>query len=204
MIISHKHKLIFIKTKKTAGTAVQLALAKECGPDDVLTEIEDTFTPPEALNGYEPRNNEGWASHHRWWHFKWQLGEQLCQQYFKFTLVRNPWERIVSLYWWEVKNGREKGEFLDWFIEKSGRSGLWNWDMFDPEWVDHVGKYETVEEDYRLVCEKLGIPIHPLPKGVKEYQDPERKHYREYYDNWARKIVEENSQFEIQNFGYEF
>ncbi len=39
MIVSHKHKFIFIKTRKTAGTSVEIALSKICGKNDILTPI---------------------------------------------------------------------------------------------------------------------------------------------------------------------
>ena len=37
MIISHEHKFIFLKTKKTAGTAIEAALSELCGPSCVIT-----------------------------------------------------------------------------------------------------------------------------------------------------------------------
>ena len=37
MIISHKHKFIFFKTRKTAGTSLQIALSEFCGSDDIIT-----------------------------------------------------------------------------------------------------------------------------------------------------------------------
>jgi hypothetical protein len=45
MIVSHEHKFVFIKTKKTASTSVEIALSSVCGPDDVITPI----TPRDEL-----------------------------------------------------------------------------------------------------------------------------------------------------------
>ena len=42
MIISHKHKLIFIKPLKVAGTSFELALRDYCGPDDIITRCTPT------------------------------------------------------------------------------------------------------------------------------------------------------------------
>jgi len=39
MIISHKHKFIFIKTRKTAGTSIEIFLSQFCGKNDTLTPI---------------------------------------------------------------------------------------------------------------------------------------------------------------------
>ena len=39
VIASHQHRFIFLKTRKTAGTSVEIALSKVCGPDDIITEI---------------------------------------------------------------------------------------------------------------------------------------------------------------------
>ena len=41
MIVSHAHKFIFIKTKKTAGTSLEIALSKYCGAEDVLAPLVD-------------------------------------------------------------------------------------------------------------------------------------------------------------------
>jgi hypothetical protein len=39
MIISHEHKFILLKTRKTAGTSIEIALSRFCGDDDVITPI---------------------------------------------------------------------------------------------------------------------------------------------------------------------
>lgn len=50
MIISHKHRFIFVKTAKTAGTSLEVFLAKHCGEDDIIT---PTFP---LVDGHRPRN----------------------------------------------------------------------------------------------------------------------------------------------------
>jgi len=57
MIISHKHKFIFIKTRKTAGSSFELMLSTICGPDDVLTPLSpEEETIREQLSGGRARN----------------------------------------------------------------------------------------------------------------------------------------------------
>ncbi|HEX5931925.1 MAG TPA: hypothetical protein VFY74_09285, partial [Methyloceanibacter sp.] len=77
MIISHEHKFIFLKTKKTAGTSIELALSELCGPDDIiapLTKID------EALRA-SARGAQNWRLH-GWWQSPrpfWQ------RRFFKFA-----------------------------------------------------------------------------------------------------------------------
>ena len=52
MIISHKHNFIFIKTRKTAGSSVELYLENFCGPDDIIS-------PAGGNDPCKPRNYKG-------------------------------------------------------------------------------------------------------------------------------------------------
>ena len=62
MIVSHEHKFIFLKTKKTAGTSIELALSQLCGPDDVITPLTEI---DEALRA-SGRGAQNWRLH-GWW-----------------------------------------------------------------------------------------------------------------------------------------
>ena len=41
MIVSHKNRFIFLKTRKTAGTSIEISLRPYCGPDDIITRITE-------------------------------------------------------------------------------------------------------------------------------------------------------------------
>jgi hypothetical protein len=55
MIISHTHKAIFIKTKKTAGTSIEVYLGGYCGRNDIVTPVGEE----EATASHRPRNYRG-------------------------------------------------------------------------------------------------------------------------------------------------
>lgn len=51
MIVSHKHKFIYLKLYKVAGTSVEYFLEQFCGNEDIVTPI----TPRES-DTHKPRN----------------------------------------------------------------------------------------------------------------------------------------------------
>jgi hypothetical protein len=56
MILSHKHRFIFIKGMKVAGTSAEIALSQICGPDDIVTPITRFDERERIAKGGEPRN----------------------------------------------------------------------------------------------------------------------------------------------------
>ena len=61
MIISHKHKFIFIKTRKTAGTSLEIALGSICGESDIITRLSDTEEQYRRSLGFRGKQNENIA-----------------------------------------------------------------------------------------------------------------------------------------------
>ena len=56
MIISHKYKFIFLKTKKTAGTSIEISLSRYCGNNDIITPISIRDEAIRKLLGKKPQN----------------------------------------------------------------------------------------------------------------------------------------------------
>lgn len=160
MIVSHKHRFIFIKTQKTAGTSVEVALSKICGPDDILTPIQ-TWLEDERTSsaGRGPQNyrldhplvpkrawwkklagrperhyhpSVGYYDHMPAWRVRAYLGEEIWSDYFTFAFERNPWDRQVSWYRYKTKSkaAEEKPSF-EAFLADRKRAFVDNYDLYE-------------------------------------------------------------------------
>jgi hypothetical protein len=229
MIISHEHKFIFLKTKKTAGTSVELALSKLCGPDDIISPITDS---DEALRaGSGPRN---WRVH-GWWQSPRHLfkrrwlkidardygfynhmpatearallnDDKIWLSYFKFAFERNPWDRQVSAYHFRYRHAEKPPPFSAYMRQ---RRDAWinNYEIYSNEGdvcVDFVGRFESLDADLRQALKEVGVDFaEGLPRAKANFRR-EQKHYRDYYDEETRDIVSGWYAPEIRLLGYEF
>jgi len=192
-VISHKHKFIFIHQRKCGGTSIQRALSRyTADPKGFI----DGVLSPEFIRGDLSKYPD----------------------YFIFTVSRNPWDRVVS--GWKylqktfpahiertfAKNLSLKETLLnlpqsghdyrhitrnqiDILIDKSGKSIL----------TDHI-RFENLQEDFNIVCDKIGIPRQQLPHVNKT----NHKHYTKYYDDETRELVAQKYARDIEYFGYKF
>lgn len=148
MIISHKHRFIFIKTEKTAGTSIEMALAAVCGPQDIITPVvhpEDRHVIASAGDAIRPPQNyhiplnkwrlREWGQTFKtgtWPQFYNHIGAGEIRQliasdvwdnYYKFCFERNPWDKVVSYYYWWRKLEKDYQQDGAAFIRSLGASG---------------------------------------------------------------------------------
>lgn len=104
MLISHKHKLIFIKTHKTSTQTFNNFMREHLGPDDVVTGDPKHGTQINISNKFEETGlcaadfQEKFGNHLPWFMVKEIVGEKIWNDYRKITIEREPKDRYVSLF----------------------------------------------------------------------------------------------------------
>ena len=201
MIISHKHKFIFIKTAKTASTSIEVFLSPRCGPDDIVTPI----VPP--VEGHNPRNDKGFYNHIPATLIRERVSAEVWNSYFKFCVERNPWDKVLSHYHMQVARSAgvlsldqyfAKGKFPINFPRYTDASG-------EKIIVDRVLSYENLNVDLADVFSGLKLDFNGS-LGVRAKSDyrTDRTPYQLVFNEDQRKIVEQAFAKEIELHGYTF
>lgn len=115
VILSHKYKFIFIRPRKVGSSSVGVALNGVLGKDDIATP-EDEYNEEVDTTQYRhtPRNYKGFYNHMKPIEIMSKIPSKTWNSYTKFTIVRNPWDMMVSAYYWELQ---KEGFRLDMFIK---------------------------------------------------------------------------------------
>ncbi len=245
MVLSHKHKFIFVKTAKTAGTSIEVFLDKYCGENDILT----PFAFPESH--HTPRNFRGFFNpipeiqedirvgmfsfknlrdivkdalipkkfHH---HIparkiKNRVPKEVWEDYLKFTVVRNPWEKVISGWFYYKKHFNEKiplDQYLSFcerrMSQKIRGTGICPYNLYNytnPDtgeiMVDEVIRYENLNDELLRVLERVGIDSND---GLNVYakKSSRKKKYTEFYDDKLRVRVGRLFREEIELHNYSF
>lgn len=143
MIISHKYKFIFIKTRKTAGTSIEIFLSRFCGTNDVITPIlppEDGHYPRHYKRYFNPireisAHNSGeviktlkdffkrnkYYNHIPASRIKSRISDDIWHSYYKFCVERNPWDKTLSHYHWLTYSTGRKFSFSEYISTRKTR-----------------------------------------------------------------------------------
>ena len=203
--VSSKYPLIFVHITKTAGKSVY-----------------------EALNIKDKDRGHG-----RLLDLKKLIDPDIYSKYKKITIVRNPFDKLVSVYFYYKENGfitnlDRDFTFEEWFwnldihisnilpIKFEGSLTPWFNSMCYPSYdillnenknveIDYILYFENLDEDWKWMFNELDIKPPKLPKPKKSEN---RKHYSHYYHCDTGDIIKEYVYKifanDFKNFNYDF
>ena len=257
-MISKKGRFIFFHIPRTGGSSVQDCLWGGRSQDNNNVgnhphDNPDYYGPYDwHLHGFNPQENSidvgDVVGHVGQGFYDWNTnflaqdshpyslsyGKEKFQEYFKFTFVRNPWDRFISL-WIKFKeetklqeqfNGlfdlhidtdfKEPQEVLRYLL-LAHRKGIMMPRWFKPQYeyihdenlkvlTNYVGTYEKFQFCFDFLCDRIDIPHKTLPWGGEEHRrhNKEGKHYTDYYDPVMINAVAEIYHNDIRTWKYEF
>ena len=197
MIVSHKHKFIFIKTQKTAGTSLEVDLNRVLGPDDVATPI----SPP--VEGHQPQNYafkkfgfipKRFSNHMAAAKVKKLVGDEVFNDYFVFCVEREPVDKFISFYSMLKKSPDHNKGYDDLTWEKYLELNRFPLDTFryvgakGELLVDQILRYETLGEDLKAIGDRIGFDVQLKTKAKAGFRQdvPVTDAQRQFiYDTFA-------------------
>ena len=226
-MISEKYRCIFIHIPKTAGQSIEQfflnlhGLSWEKRDPLLLRYNSDPSRGPDSLAHLTAKEYVDCG----------YLTATEFDKYFKFSFVRNPWERLVSEYCY--RQYYKKYSFREFVLNglptRNRYSDSYRHIMPQSEFildengqplVDFIGRFENLQSDFEAVCAKLSIDGAMLPfrnqsdkrKGAMEILrrvlSKDTRHsetsYSSYYDKDLRERVAEMYAADIRAFNYEF
>jgi len=190
-MVDHKNKFIFIHCHKCAGESIQKSLT---GSVD---------------RGFKNDKYEGSPQKH--WNacdYRKHCGDSVWNNYFKFSFIRNPWDRIIS--WVSYRNkrqNRQNAQILEKdiinllenpYVQKSSYVNMLGLNRGLS--VDFIGRFERLDQDFQELSNILFKKQIELPHCNKS----SRKSYQDYYTESAKELVEETFKEDIKKFNFKY
>ena len=200
MIRSHKLKVIFIKTNKTAGSSFELALSKYCDPEDIYTAIRSDTNIRQSWNIPQHQNNivkgkKIYRYHDTAFKIKKTVPKNIWDNYLKVSIIRCPYDAMISSYYWKKP---EKSLSLFIINRLKTLKRLWDYNLLcinNRLVTDFLIRYEHLDEDIKKLETKIGCPgLLETFQNIKDksnYRPPGKDIYTVYSKNpIARAIID--------------
>ena len=237
MPINHKNKIIFIHIPKTAGTAVEAALnmhglLKDIGINPYFNQIKDYnvlfgrglqhFTAHELVQLLSSMHFKNYSNNVKIKRvidnllklLRIKTKQNIWDTYYKFSIVRNPYDRLVSYFAWLEMN-QNKNESLsfkrfNYFLgETLNIDNILNNRHLWPQYkfiyykgkilVDRLIRYENIQDEFYTMMKDIKLPRINLKE---KRMVSKHKEYSYYYDVVSRNKVYKFYRLDFEIFGY--
>jgi hypothetical protein len=207
MLISDSHEFVFVHIRKAAGTSVRQILERVSLPKN--NSLWFKFL---SRNGFPVNYHScSFRKHANLIEAERSMPAELFKRYFKFAIVRNPWDRLVSEFEYiktqpthSRHNALSHMSFAEYISYQAKRPAAHQVNALMLKdgslGCDYIGKLETLDDSLAHISEQIGLSFADLPHINKI----NRKDYREYYDSGTREQVADLWQRDIEAFDYRF
>lgn len=218
MLVSHRFKFIYTKTAKTGGTSVESYFEKYCMKEGEweFSHSRDEYISQYGIIGFRGNNRSGstYYNHMSASRIKALVGEKIWNEYFKFCVIRNPYEKLISAFFHLVVRRNNimasKEELIQLFkrwtrTEKGLMNDRDKYVIHNEICMDDFIRTENMLPDLERVCNHIGVPFVPdeLPRLKSGFKPPDVL-LHEYFDKETDQIVRKHYAFEFETFGYPF
>ena len=200
MIVSYKHKFVFVKTKKTAGSTLEKLMFPYLGTKDVCTGSPRDDTP--RINTSSTDGHASWAKIQSSYPSEFR-------DYFKFTIERNPWDKVVSSYYWhqEIKPAQ--------FANMDFETYVMTCDLLPVDWLNYTDrqgvrrvtaayKYEEMDVMYEDLNQRFRLDIKDWGNTKLKGDIRKERDYRKLHTDATIERVAQLFANEIKSFGYKY
>ena len=158
-----------------------------------------------ALNRYE-NNDNSYYEHISAWEVKNAVGEKVWNEYYKFCVVRNPYDRAISFYYFrnnQLGINQSFDDFLDGEVHNLNHPKYTDW-INGKIMVDKVVRFERLNEDLAEVFNKLNIPFDGLNIFKKNNIRKKNTSYKDFLNEEQAAKIRKIYSKEFELFDYKF
>lgn len=184
-LVSHKQRFIYLKTHKTGGTSMELALERFCAPPGHVPQRQtETRVFDEGIIASRfPLNysdTTGWKNHMTAAAVRDLLGPETFASYVRVAMIRNPFNKAVSWFWHDHRDhtvmpeGQAAIDAFRAFIARKDANGHWrgprDWDwpvchIDGKRVIDLFVPLERLTETIPTVERRIGVSPGSLKVG---------------------------------------
>lgn len=207
-MLSLKHRFLFVHIPKTGGNSIQKALIPY-SEDQITTHLPFQ----DGIDRFGIQNSDyPYHKHATLREYKNLIPKKIYSPLTKFTVVRNPWERMISFYYSPhenrssfdpkvfekvVNDAKSINEFVD---TRTRLEKLLGKNPLSHGEIRYFLRFERLQENFEQVCRSLGLPALTLDI----LNTSSKGDYRSYYNQKLKNLVKDKFKNEIEYFGYQF